>query len=91
MFSLIELGLSAFGTVWAFIVSVVITAGLDETCKAGREFLKTLDYEDLVQEYFDDSEYFDDLANLENLENLQDLEKIPLVVQSIHWLYIATC
>ena len=34
IFSLVELVLSVFGAVWAFIVSVVITAGLDETCKA---------------------------------------------------------
>lgn len=34
VFALVELVLSASGTVWAFIVSVVITAGLDETCKA---------------------------------------------------------
>ena len=34
LFSLIELVLSAFGSVWAFIVSVVITAGLDVTCSA---------------------------------------------------------
>ena len=29
--------MSVLGTVWAFIVSVVITAGLDQTCKAYAE------------------------------------------------------
>ena len=32
--ALIELGMSVGGGIWAFIVSVVITAGLDQTCKA---------------------------------------------------------
>lgn len=36
-FALIELGISAFGSVLAFIVSVVITAGLEKTCKAFTE------------------------------------------------------
>ena len=37
---MIELVLSALGTVWAFIVSVVITAGLNQTCSAFAEAFK---------------------------------------------------
>lgn len=30
----LELSLAILGAIWAFIVSVVITAGLDQTCDA---------------------------------------------------------
>ena len=37
VFSLIELTLLIFGTVWALIVGSVITAGLNETCQSFRD------------------------------------------------------
>ena len=39
LFSVIELSISAFGTVWAFIVSVTITAGLSKTCSSFAELV----------------------------------------------------
>ena len=35
--AIIELGMSVLGAVWAFVVAVVITAGLDATCKSYRD------------------------------------------------------
>ena len=37
--AIIELGISVAGAVWAFIVAVVITAGVNVTCKGYRDYL----------------------------------------------------
>jgi len=42
--AIIELGLSVGGIVWAFIVAVVITAGLNETCKGYRDSTGLVDH-----------------------------------------------
>ena len=34
LLSVIELSMAGFGSFWAYIMSVVIHAGLDQTCKA---------------------------------------------------------
>ena len=34
IFSVVELVVCAFGTIWAFMVSVTITAGLSKTCSS---------------------------------------------------------
>ena len=42
--AIIELGISVVGAVWAFIMAVVITAGVNVTCKGYRDHFELDDH-----------------------------------------------
>ena len=69
--AIVELGLSLLGAVWAFIVAVVITAGLEVTCKSYRD---VLDVDDRGPHSAAEGEVSEAVLWSKNFQNLQPMQ-----------------